>query len=255
MKKKSSFSWIIFKIVRGLVHLFYEETEIIGLENLPEKDAIIVGNHSQMNGPIVGELFMPDNCYIWCAGEMMHTKEVPEYAFNDFWAQKPKRIRPFYKLLSYIIAPLASCIFTNARTVAVYHDGRVLSTFKSTVRMMEAGRNMLIFPEKPEKNNNIVYQMQEHFVDVAKMYYKKTGKEITFVPMYIAPAMRKAYIGKGIKFNAAADMDEERVRIIKYLSDEITGVARALPEHTVVPYKNIPKKYYLSNKDINKIPE
>lgn len=29
--------------------------------------------------------------------------------------------------------------------------------------------------------------------------------------------------------------------------DEITAVAEALPEHTVVPYRNIPKKDYPSN--------
>jgi len=255
MKKKSVFSRMIFKIVRSLVRLFYGKTEIIGLENLPEKDAIIVGNHSQMNGPIVGELFMPKNCYIWCAGEMMHTKKVPEYAFNDFWAQKPKIIRPFYKFLSYIIAPLASCIFNNARTIAVYHDGHVLSTFKTTVKMLEEGRGVLIFPEKPEKNNNIIYKFQDHFIDVARLYYKKTEKEITFVPMYIAPAMRKAYIGKGTKFCAEADMDAERARIAQYLSKEITEIARALPEHKVVPYKNISSKKYLCNKDVDKTPE
>ena len=27
----------------------------------------------------------------------------------------------------------------------------------------------------------------------------------------------------------------------------ITEIAEALPEHTVVPYRNIPKKYYPSN--------
>ncbi|MBR2472004.1 MAG: hypothetical protein IKB55_04910, partial [Clostridia bacterium] len=67
--------------------------------------------------------------------------------------------------------------------------------------------------------------------------------------------LRKAYVGKGISFNSAADIDKERTKIITYLSDEITRTARALPEHTVVPYKNIPAKYYLSNKDVDKTPE
>ena len=71
-KKKTS---LTFKIIKGLLRLFYGKVEIIGLENLPCDNAIIVANHTQMNGPITGELFMPDNCYIWCAGQMMKAKE------------------------------------------------------------------------------------------------------------------------------------------------------------------------------------
>ena len=250
-KKETS---IFFKIIKFFVRLFYGKMEVVGLENLPEKNAIIVGNHSQMNGPIAGELFMADNCYIWCAGEMMNLKEVPEYAFTDFWSQKSKWTQPFYKLASYLIAPLAVCIFNNARTIAVYKDMRIMSTFKQTIKMLNDGANILIFPEKDEKHNNILYKFQENFIDVAKLYYKKTGIELTFVPMYIAPKLKKMYIGKGISFNSENSIEEEREKISAYLSEEITDIARNLPKHTVIPYRNIPRRYYLTNKDINEVP-
>ena len=193
---------------------------------------------------------MPENCYTWCAGEMMHLKEVPAYAFSDFWSQKPKCLQPFYRFLSYLIAPLAACIFTNARTIAVYRDMRIMSTFKETLKTLENGRNVLIFPEKDEKYNNILYTFQENFINVAKLYYKKTGISLIFVPMYIAPKLNSMYIGKGIRFESINKIEEERKRISDYLSDEITKIARELPEHTVIPYRNIPRKYYLSNKDM-----
>ncbi|MBQ8623296.1 MAG: 1-acyl-sn-glycerol-3-phosphate acyltransferase [Oscillospiraceae bacterium] len=253
-KKISWFSRCVFKAARWLVRSFYGKCEVEGLENLPKENAVIVANHTQMNGPICGELFMPDNCYIWCAGQMMNLKEVPQYAYTDFWSQKPKWTRPFFKLLSYIIAPLASCIFNNARTIAVYRDSRIISTFRETVKMLSVGRNILVFPEKDEKHNNILYKFQENFIDVAKLYYKKTGTPLTFVPMYIAPALRKMYIGKGITFDSNNDIADERCRIADYLSDEITTIARDLPRHTVVPYRNIKKKYYLTNKDVTEVP-
>ena len=245
---------LLYKIIKGLVRIFYRKMKVVGLENLPEKNAIIVGNHTQMNGPICGELFMPENCYTWCAGEMMHLKEVPAYAFSDFWSQKPKCLQPFYRFLSYLIAPLAACIFTNARTIAVYRDMRIMSTFKESLKTLENGRNVLIFPEKDEKYNNILYTFQENFINVAKLYYKKTGISLIFVPMYIAPKLNSMYIGKGIRFESINKIEEERKRISDYLSDEITKIARELPEHTVIPYRNIPRKYYLSNKDITEVP-
>ena len=130
-EKKTSFA---YKIIRRLVLLFYPKTAVSGAENLPDGPCIAVGNHTQMNGPIVGELYYPGPHYIWCAAQMMDRKEVPAYAYQDFWSGKPKYIRWYYKLASYLIAPLAQCIFTNAHTIPVYHDTRLLTTFRLTIQ-------------------------------------------------------------------------------------------------------------------------
>lgn len=237
----------LYAVIKWVVKLCYPKIEAIGQEHLPDEPVVIVGNHCQMNGPIVGELYMPGDPYIWCAGEMMHLKDVPEYAFQDFWSQKPKWTHPFYKLLSHIIAPLSVCVFRNARTIGVYHDTRILSTFKNTVKRLQEGDSVVIFPEHDVKYNNIIYDFQDKFIDVAKLYYKKTGKELAFVPLYIAPKLKKLYLGKPIRFCADAPIDAERSRICRYLMNEITQIARSLPEHTVIPYRNIPQKDYPSN--------
>ncbi len=250
-KKKTSF---LFKIIKILVRLFYGKMEVVGLEKLPQENAILVGNHCQMNGPIAGELFLPDNCYTWCAGQMMKLKDVPAYAFDDFWSKKPKWQQPFFRAASYLIAPLAVVLFNNARTVAVYRDMRIMSTFKESLKMLQQGINLLIFPEKDETYNNILYRFQENFIDIAAMYYKKTGISLSFVPVYIAPTLRKIYIGNAVLYNSENKISEERERISAVLAEEITNMARKLPEHIVVPYRNVPKKNYLTNKQVGEVP-
>ncbi len=245
-KKKPA---LLFRAIKRTVRFFYPKIEIVGVENLPDKEAILVGNHSQMHGPISTELYFNGNRYTWCAGEMMNTKEVPAYAYRDFWSQKPKWARPFYKLLSHIIAPLASFIFNNANAIAVYHDSRIVGTFKNTVNHLENGDKIIIFPEHEVKYNNIIYEFQDKFIDIAKLYHKRTNKELLFVPLYIAPKLRKMYLGKPIAFCSDNPIDEERRRICDYLMTEITNIARALPEHTVVPYPNVSKRHYTKNTD------
>ena len=160
-----------------------------------------------------------------------------------------KQTSTLFKVIRFLV-----CIFNNARTIAVYCDMRIMSTFKDSIKLLQQGANILIFPEKDEKNNHILYQFQENFIDIAKLYYKKTGIALTFVPMYIAPKLKKMYIGKGISYQCENSIEEERKRISKYLSDEITEIACNLPKHTVVPYRNIPKRFYLTNKDIGEVP-
>lgn len=257
MKNNNNPSWFskaMFKILVPVVRFFFGKNEITGIEKIPKTDAIIVANHCQMAGPLVAEFYMPKHIYTWCAGDMMSLSTVPSYAFSDFWSQKPKWTHPLYKILSYLIAPLAVCIFNNARTIAVHRDTRILGTFKKTVKFLEGGKNILIFPEKDEKYNNIIYTFQENYIDLAKLYHKKTGRALSFVPLYIAPTMRKSFVGEGVIFNPDADFKEEKKRINAFLSEEITSIARALPEHIVVPYRNMPKKYYISNKDFEELP-
>lgn len=245
--KRNKFSYICYRIFRFFVWLFYPKITVEGLENLPQEPCVVVGNHTQMNGPICGEIYFPGERAIWCAGQMMETKEVPEYAFEDFWSRKPKWTHPFYRILSYLIAPLAACIFKNARTIGVYRDSRILSTFKQTVQALQEGKNVIVFPESYTPHNHIVYAFQDRFVEVAKLYYKRTGKILSFVPLYIAPKLRKMYLGEPIRYNPDAPAEEERKRICDYLMAQITDIAVHLPPHRVVPYPNLSRKQYPLN--------
>ena len=132
-------------------------------------------------------------------------------------------------------------------TIAVYHDTRVISTFRTTVQKLKEGEHIIIFPECKRGYNQILCAFQENFIDVAKLYYKKTGKEVCFVPMYLAPKLHRAYFGKPIRYNSAVPIAQERERICKALMESITEIAVSLPEHIVVPYPNVPKKNYRTN--------
>lgn len=241
---------VLYKIIRWLVRLIYPTIKVEGAENLPEGPCIVVGNHAQMNGPIAGELYFPGVHDIWCAGQMMELKEVPGYAFEDFWSFKPRSVRWLYKIASYLIAPLSVCIFNNAHTIPVYHDERIIRTFRRTVARLQAGSKVIIFPERNEKYNNILYAFQTKFVDVARMYWKKTGQTVFFMPMYLAPKLRTMYLGAPLRFDPEAPIAAERERLCDAMADAITAMAAALPEHTVIPYRNVPKREYPKNRPV-----
>ena len=242
-------SYQFYRFLRFLVRLFYPRMTVEGAENLPDEPCIVVGNHAQANGPISAELYFPVERYTWCNGEMMHLKEVPDYSYRDFWSRKPRHIRWLYRIVSYLIAPLSVCVFNNANCIGVYHDMRVIKTFHETVEKLCGGASIVIFPEHDVSHNNIVHEFQDRFIDVAKMYYRKTGRALSFVPLYVAPRLRKLCLGSPVRFDPSAPMQQERKRICEAMMDGVTELARALPEHIVVPYPNIPKKQYPTNKE------
>ncbi len=237
----------LYKVIRWLVWLFSPKYRLVGAEKLPKEPCVIVGNHSQMYGPIAGELYMPGKHCVWCAGEMMHREEVAAYAYQDFWSGKPKGTRWFYKLLSRLITPLCVLVFNSAHTVPVYHDTRLITTFRESIEKLKEGYSMVIFPEHYDEHNNIVHDFQDKFIDLARFYYKKTGTELRFVPLYVAPRLGTLFFGEPIRFCADAPIEKERQRLCAYLMDAITDIAVAQPEHTVIPYPNVPKRLYPKN--------
>ncbi len=235
---------LTYRILVWFIRLFSPKYDCVGLENIPEGACIIAGNHCQMYGPIACEFYVPGPHYIWCEAEMMEWDEVAEYSFNDFWSKKPLYIRWFYRILSYLIVPISVLLFNNAHTIGVRHDMRVIGTFRESVRRLSEGCRVVIFPEDYSPHNNIIYNFREKFVDTARMYYKKSGESIAFVPMYICPRLKKMMYGEPAYFDPSAPIEEERRRIADHLMDKVTELAASLPEHTVVPYPNVPKKDY-----------
>ena len=251
-KKQYKNKKFFFKIIRGTIKIFYRKRKFIGVENIPSSPCFFVGNHAQLHGPLASEIFFPRKKAIWCIGQMMKIKEVPGYAYQDFWSYKPKYIRWFFKIVSYIIAPISAYVFTNADTIGVYKDARIITTFKETVKRLEQGCDIIIFPENEEEFNNIVNEFQDKFVDAARLYARKNNKSISFVPMYNAAKIKTIVFGKPIEFDVNMNMDEQRVKIVNYLKEEITRIALELPPHKVVPYLNVGSKNYKYSKEKSK---
>ena len=250
-KAKKKRKGLFFRLFRKIALVCYGKRKMVGIENIPKEPCVVVSNHAQIHGSLTAELKYPYKKYTWCIGNLMHLKEAPAYAFEDFWGYKPKRVQWFYKILAYIVSPLLVYIHNNADTIGVYKDTRVLKTFKNTVKALKDGAHIILFPECHTPYNNIVNEFQTRFVDVARLYYKDAGKELSFVPMYIAPELKTVVYGKPVKFDSLAPIEEQRNQICEYLKTQITTMAENLPEHTVVPYANIPKKDYPKNKKAN----
>lgn len=241
---------LLFRIIVKIVRFCYGKWTVEGVENIPKTPSIIASNHAQMHGPLTFHLFFPGKKRIWCIGQMMNSKEIPDYAFEDFWHLKPKRVQWFYRIVSHLIAPL-SYIFKHADTLPVYKDTRIISTFKNTVSALADGNHIVIFPEKRGGFNGVVNDFQDKFIDVARLYYKRYGVVLSFVPTYNAPELKKIVFGKPIAFDPEKDMETQRAEMVNALREQITQLAKDQPRHKVVPYDNIAKKDYPYSKEEN----
>lgn len=237
-----------FRILKKLLYAFYPRYTMVGEANIPDEPCVIIGNHAQIHGPIACELYMPENTYCWCAGQMMVKEEVPEYAYKDFWSYKPKWTKWFYKIAAHLGAPLSVLIFNNARTIPVWHDRRIVKTFRMSEEKLEEGCNVVIFPEYDDGKSDLVSSFNDGFAELARFYYRHYGKILNFVPMYVSPRLRRIQFGNPISYDPDSVSTEERHRISEYLRSEVRLIAKSIEKHKVVPYRNVKKREYPKNK-------
>ena len=249
MKKRT----LTYKFLRFLINIFYKKRTFEGIEKIGDEPVIFVGNHAQMHGPLIAEVQFPIKRMTWSIGNVLTKKDFIEHAKTDFWGAKPKSSRWFYNILAHLLAPIAVNIFNSADLIGVYKDQRLIGTFKETVKYLCEGYNIIIFPECPTPFNNIVNEFQDKFIDVARLYYKRTGKCLSFVPMYNAVRLKKVLFGNPIKYNPNIPIEELRKLICDHLKTEITNLALSLPPHRVVQYVNTGRKNNPLSKDSNPV--
>ncbi len=238
---------IVYRIIRKVVSAVTPVFTAQGVENLQSGPCVVVGNHSQAYGPIAAELYFPVKHYTWCISDMMEKERVADYTYKDFWSKKPVLIRPVFRLFSYMLPKACEIVFTNADTIPVYRDKRILKTFQLSCDKLKEGAAVVIFPEEYTEYNNIVHRFQRGFIHVAKYYYRQTGEAVSFVPMYVCPKFGKLVFGEPIKYCPDNKSDEEAERICTYLQDNISELAYNMPRHRVVPYPNVSKRKYPYN--------
>ncbi|MBQ7481524.1 MAG: hypothetical protein IJT80_06550 [Lachnospiraceae bacterium] len=240
----------VYLIIKKIASLLTPVYKTEGTDDLPEGPKVFVGNHSQAYGPIAAELYFPGEHYIWCISDMMEKDKVADYAYRDFWSQKPAYLRPFYRLLSYMLPGISRIVFTNAGTIPVYRDTRILKTFQLSCDRLNEGASVVIFPEEYTEYNNIVHRFQRGFVRIGRYFYRQTGKCIPFVPVYVCPKLGRLVFGKPVLYSPDNAMDAEAERICSYLQDSISELAYKMQRHHVVPYPNVSRKDYPLNERI-----
>ena len=200
-----------YSFLKKIVKTFYRKWDLQGLFNIPSEPSIIVGNHSQVYGPLVSELLFPYPKEAWCTAEVMDAKVIPDYAMRDFFVYKSEKSKWFYKILAKLLANPLSYIFNSADTLPVYRDNRIISTFKQSISALENNKHLIIFPEYHLHYNEIINEFRCNYIDLARLYNRKSGKDICFVPMYIAPKLKTVVFGEKIYYNPNSNFDEQKI--------------------------------------------
>ncbi|MBE5783254.1 MAG: hypothetical protein E7329_08090 [Clostridiales bacterium] len=224
------------KALLALIRPFYFH-KICGKENVRlDEDApcIFVCNHGEIYGPVVANLYVPFSFRPWSTYEMLDKAVVAERTLNG--TMQGQKILPpalLKWLMEKIFAPALVWIMKSVDAIPVYHDHplKLRKTFRETVAAMEAGDNILIFPENAytEEDHKYVKEGVSEFFSgftlVGQLYHHKTGKCVQFIPIYADKHKRTLTFGIPTRYDPSVPTAEESQRLCTYLRGEMLRVA------------------------------
>jgi hypothetical protein len=218
-----------YRVLLSSARLFLKKPRLYGLNYIDAgAPAVFVSNHLGVAGPILLTLFLPFACMPWAISEITKSALCPAYLEREFLQPTFGLKPPWSGRVAAVIAPICVAIMKEAHAIPVYKGSRrIIETIDHSVRMLENGQNLLIFPEiGGGKDPQELAPFQTGFLRLGRAYYLKTQQCLDFYPLYVQKRPRLIAIGPSITYNPLAQYQVEKKRILNYLFDTIVAMSR-----------------------------
>lgn len=228
--------YLYYKIIRGILWICFPRAKTVYEEEPDDLPAVFVCNHSAIRGPVMMTLDFKRKHQSWTVSNALDRSRAVSYAFHDILIGNSRRCKRFWRMLAHIVAVMLPPLLRYSDTIPVYHDKNIVTTFKQSVKALTDGDDLVIFAESPKRYSEYIFNLQSGFVDIARLYYRKTKTALRFYPVYVEKKNAVISVGKPIVYDPDQPLEEQRETIAVYLRDNIDRLARALPAHKPVPF-------------------
>ena len=213
-----------YRFLRGVVRTFTPNVQTFWEEPFCGEPSIFVCNHARAMGPIDMCAYFPlrDELRLWMNDSVLHPSLVPAYVRQDYW-YKPGtwRARVLNCFVPYLAALALPAVLHSAPYVPVYHDMRVVKTFRLSIQALQQGYSVVVFPEQPAGYHEREEQLNSGFLLIARMAYQKMGRALRFYPVHIDPETRRIDVRKPLLYDPATALDEQQPAILSALKEQI----------------------------------
>lgn len=184
---------------------------------------IFIANHEQSYGPVTAMASLPQPIIPWVTHEVTDRELCPAYIEDDFVKPEVRVSPPLSTAIAKMIGRICVGIMHDLRAIPVYrHSKRIAETIRDSVRYLEQGRRLLIFPEIANLPfNNIICEFDTGFVAIARAFFERTRKVVSFLPVAVNRKIKSLRLGDPVEFNPFRPYHDERARIREELMERI----------------------------------
>lgn len=237
MQKKNIFKRFFCCIGRGLKTcvLFLEymflyiivkplmRCKIKGKNKVKQDEPIVfIANHYELYGPVLMFLRFPFKFRPWVIDKLLSKESVEQQMSLSVYNNFKSFPMWFKKIAVKSLRNLMIFTMNHAKAISVSRENprENIKTLEESSKTLTKGTSILIFPEESYVMSG-VGNFQTGFEHLAQYHHKKTGKSITFYPVFVSKQAKTIFIEDPITYNPENEPNAEKEKITSYLRNAI----------------------------------
>ena len=181
-----------FRLMKKLMLGRYKKPRFVFLGEEFSNGGVILSNHEGTDAPMSLELYCDKPIRMWGAYEMNSgLVSMYKYQTRVYYHEKKHWNLHLARLFCLIASPLTNLFYKGLNLISTYRDGRFLKTLRESVASIQAGDNIVIFPE--DSTNGYLPQLEafhQGFIALAEACLRK-GID---VPVYVTFFQKKELV-------------------------------------------------------------
>jgi 1-acyl-sn-glycerol-3-phosphate acyltransferase len=197
-----------------------------------QRSLIIVSNHEGTFGPLSLLTSLPLELYPWVVSETTEARTAASRIQAEFLEAELHLRPPLSAWLARTIARIAAALMRDINAIPVHqHSRKMQTTVERSVELLEQGKNILVFPEDPDRKlNDVLCHFCTGFLHLARRYYERTRRAVLFLPVAVNRKVRGILVGQPVRFDALAPFTAEKVRLKRELEHRVEELYHSLED-------------------------
>jgi 1-acyl-sn-glycerol-3-phosphate acyltransferase len=222
----SNFYGLFFRMARSLVRKIYPKYRIEIPQNF-DGPVVYISHHQNLFGPFITLLWFPKALHAWILHVFLDQRacyhQYVDYTFTKRFGWN----RTLAKICAFLISIFIAKLLNSGKGIPVYRGSRkILQTFHLSMNVLANGESIVIFPDIDYSDSSAnVKEMYDGFLYLEKYYYKKTGKHVCFIPLYVSKKRRLLIAEKEIYFRDDEDFNAERKIVLQKIRSNLNELA------------------------------
>ena len=216
-----------FEFVKKIMRLFIKESEFVYLGDKIENNSIVLSNHVGTSAPLAWELYGDVAFRFWGASEM-NSRLIKLYKYQSrvFYHEKKHWNLHLARLFCLIASPLTYMFYKGLNLISTYRDMRFRTTISESIRTLEDGKNLIIFPEISDKGYlDELEGFHQGFVLLAEICHRR-GIDVPIYVSYFRKSDFTYIFDAPVRYAELAEKCGNRGEIARYLCERCNELGK-----------------------------
>ena len=216
-----------FRRLKAVMKIAIKKSDFIYLDKKIDTPTIVLSNHVGTSAPLAWELYGELPFRFWGANEMNATLgELYKYQSKVFYHEKKHWNIHLARLFCLIASPLTYMFYKGLNLINTYRDIRFKSTISESIKTLDEGKSVIIFPEISDKGYLDVLEGFHQGFTVLCSILLKEGKDLPITVAYYKKSERTYIVDKPIMISELFADGRTRAEMAEMLCNRCNELGR-----------------------------